>query len=963
MHKYEKVKTLGEGGFGKALLVRKKTTRELLVVKEVRLGRMSQKDRKETFQEAAVLKSLHHINIVECKESFTENNIFYIVMEYCNGGDLEQKINGFSKKKQKISEDEVLHDFIQLALAIKYIHDRKILHRDLKAQNVFLNKNGTVKLGDFGIARVLDSTAQLCQTQIGTPYYLSPEICAGKRYNSKTDIWSLGCILYELCTLKHAFDAKSMAALMNAIKSGNYAPVSTFYSKNIRDLIGKMLTKDPTKRPSINQIIRMSFIQDQLSHYLDETMVQYELNHTILHGRRPLADATIILPKSEEKAETPQKPKQDNKPSPNRQTPMPVKAPEAGRKRTPIEPKRPVQSPDPKRNINSPQNRPAKPSPIMSKEDELKAKRAQEIAQFKKMAEEIDKKAQKANQQPQPPQQRVQTPRKDPEAEAKAKRQQEIDQLKRFALERDKLKKQAEEEAKKKQIEEEERIKRQNELQKKMQERERKRIEDEIRKKQREEERARKDEEDRAKREEERVKREEERAKREEELEQIRKQNEIKRQKEAEERKKKMEEDRRKRFILEEEKRKRAEEKEEERKKKEAEDEIIRRRRLDEIKAKREEENQRIKMELEEKRLKRLQDIQKNRELDEEARRLEEEEINRREDKEEERREAERRRELVVHMLNEDNQRRKIKLMQPTFVEDPTDKIEDSFLQQMKEDQPKWAIASRVITIIPENTRMREIPEESTLVNTRNDDTEELNLPPSPPRKAVVKLHEENSKQARDNQLKIRGIDPYRTPPKLSTNNDEILQKNVDQLTNEERKILYKRQKEAAKLNEHRNGTNDNFFGPTPIVQANQRPRPESANDIADDNVDIDNNNEEENIDNNDDHDLEMSIYAYRDGLAASLQEDEEPEEGFTDDPDDQYEDADDSFSQDIQEADKIRTVMEEELGYDKYVKLIDLLRDNEELPEGTIIEELSSRMTALGRRLIELENKLLDNH
>jgi len=114
--------------------------------------------------------------------------------------------------------------FVQICLALKYVHDRKILHRDLKTQNIFLTAKGDIKIGDFGIgnlisplshptdsniARVLQDTYDCAQTAIGTPYYLSPEICQEKPYNQKSDIWSLGCILYELVTLRHAFDANS----------------------------------------------------------------------------------------------------------------------------------------------------------------------------------------------------------------------------------------------------------------------------------------------------------------------------------------------------------------------------------------------------------------------------------------------------------------------------------------------------------------------------------------------------------------------------------------------------------------------------------------------------------------------------------------------------------------------------------------------------------------------------------
>jgi NIMA (never in mitosis gene a)-related kinase len=223
MQKYEQIRVLGQGGFGKAILARRKSDRTQVVIKEVRLTALGPKDREEALKESKVLASLKHPYIVEYSESFQERGCLYIVMGFADGGDLAGKIERAGRRP--FSEDEILHDFIEIALAIKYIHDRKILHRDLKGQNVFLMKDGTVKLGDFGIAKVLAHTFQVCRTQIGTPYYLSPEICQGRNYNAKTDIWSLGCILYELCTLKHAFEAGNMNQLLMAIVRGRYAPI------------------------------------------------------------------------------------------------------------------------------------------------------------------------------------------------------------------------------------------------------------------------------------------------------------------------------------------------------------------------------------------------------------------------------------------------------------------------------------------------------------------------------------------------------------------------------------------------------------------------------------------------------------------------------------------------------------------------------------------------------------------
>uniref|UniRef100_A0A3P9AY78 non-specific serine/threonine protein kinase n=1 Tax=Maylandia zebra TaxID=106582 RepID=A0A3P9AY78_9CICH len=209
MDKYEKVKKIGEGSFGKAILVKSKDRGHQYVIKEIGISGMSSKERQESRKEVAVLANMSvHPNIVQYKESFEEGGCLYIVMDYCEGGDLFKKIN--SQKGVLFSEAQILDWFVQICLALKHVHDRKILHRDIKSQNIFLTK----EFGEFGIARVLNSTVELARTCIGTPYYLSPEICENKPYNNKSDIWALGCVLYEMCTLKHAFEAGNMKNLV-----------------------------------------------------------------------------------------------------------------------------------------------------------------------------------------------------------------------------------------------------------------------------------------------------------------------------------------------------------------------------------------------------------------------------------------------------------------------------------------------------------------------------------------------------------------------------------------------------------------------------------------------------------------------------------------------------------------------------------------------------------------------------
>lgn len=181
-----------------------------------------------------------------------------------------------AQKGALFQEDQILDWFVQICLALKHVHDRKILHRDIKSQNIFLTKDGTVQLGDFGIARVLNSTVELARTCIGTPYYLSPEICENKPYNNKSDIWALGCVLYELCTLKHAFEAGNMKNLVLKIISGSFPPVSPHYSYDLRSLLSQLFKRNPRDRPSVNSILEKGFIAKRIEKFLSPQLIAEE---------------------------------------------------------------------------------------------------------------------------------------------------------------------------------------------------------------------------------------------------------------------------------------------------------------------------------------------------------------------------------------------------------------------------------------------------------------------------------------------------------------------------------------------------------------------------------------------------------------------------------------------------------------------------------------------------------------
>ncbi len=147
---------------------------------------------------------------------------------------------------------------------MKFVHESKVLHRDLKSQNIFLTKDNVAKLGDFGIARVFSTTKQEARTMAGTPINLSPEIINGKEYSYQSDIWSLGIVLYELCALKPPFTANGFAALAMKIIKGQFTPIPPHYSKEIHNLVNLVLRVNPSKRPSAAEILNLNFIQKKI---------------------------------------------------------------------------------------------------------------------------------------------------------------------------------------------------------------------------------------------------------------------------------------------------------------------------------------------------------------------------------------------------------------------------------------------------------------------------------------------------------------------------------------------------------------------------------------------------------------------------------------------------------------------------------------------------------------------------
>ena len=272
---YQIIERIGVGSYGRVYKVLK--NKKYYVLKEIPLNLSSAAEKINSVEnEADILSSLNNKYVVKFFKSFKRNQNIYIIMEYCDNGDLCTFLNRI--KKQRIKEDYFLDKdfvwklFIQMSIGLYYIHSKKIIHRDIKTLNIFLTKNLDAKIGDLGVAKVLENTNH-AMTFIGTPYYVSPEMCRNKPYNEKSDIWALGCILYELLTFNHPFTATNQAALFIKILNNKHNPFPPGVPEDLKIMVDYILEKNYEIRPSMEDIITSkSFQYNALRLKLDEDL-------------------------------------------------------------------------------------------------------------------------------------------------------------------------------------------------------------------------------------------------------------------------------------------------------------------------------------------------------------------------------------------------------------------------------------------------------------------------------------------------------------------------------------------------------------------------------------------------------------------------------------------------------------------------------------------------------------------
>ena len=267
MNGFEIIEKLGDGAYSVVYKVKRKEDSKTYALKKVKLKGLSDKEKQNALNEVRILASVKSPFVISYKEAFIEEEeeTLCIVMEYADRGDLYQKIVRLKKDGNLIDEIDAWKIFIQMTRGLKSLHDLKILHRDLKSANIFLFSDGTAKIGDLNVSKV--ARRGLGYTQTGTPYYASPEVWDEKPYDNKSDIWSLGCVTYEMLTLHPPFRAKDMEQLYNAVIKGQYRKIGDKFSNDMREIIDYLLKVNPKDRPNCDEILKHPIVKKRLEFF------------------------------------------------------------------------------------------------------------------------------------------------------------------------------------------------------------------------------------------------------------------------------------------------------------------------------------------------------------------------------------------------------------------------------------------------------------------------------------------------------------------------------------------------------------------------------------------------------------------------------------------------------------------------------------------------------------------------
>ena len=255
----ENAQLLGRGKFSVVHRTTRRSDARPVALKRIQVFDMGSNERNECLNEIRLLQSMDHPHIIEYLDCVIEHNELTVVMELAAHGDLAGLIKAAAKAGAPLGEAQVWGHFAQIADALAYMHEKRVMHRDIKPANVFVIGEGFVKLGDLGVGRHFSSKTDMTHSTVGTPYYMSPECIQGGGYEFRSDIWSLGCLLYELATLRSPFysDGLNFYMLGKRIMARQFEPMASV-SEEMAHLVDRMLKIDPSERPSAAEVLDLA---------------------------------------------------------------------------------------------------------------------------------------------------------------------------------------------------------------------------------------------------------------------------------------------------------------------------------------------------------------------------------------------------------------------------------------------------------------------------------------------------------------------------------------------------------------------------------------------------------------------------------------------------------------------------------------------------------------------------------
>ena len=253
LNEYTILDQIGEGMFSKVFRVIYNKTGEEFAMKKTEYTQQTQKQKDYADEEIKILKKINHPNIISFEKSFISDDFLYVIMELASKGDLQNKITEKKEKGESFSVNEVLNITYQITLGLQDLHNKNIIHRDIKPANIFITNKDVIKIGDFNVGK--NNPIAMKNTRIGTPLNMSPEVFYGKPYDFKADIWSLGCVVYEMTTLQKPFDADNEAVLFSKLEDNKIKKLKIPRSKALEILINKLMSWKPEKRPSCAEIL------------------------------------------------------------------------------------------------------------------------------------------------------------------------------------------------------------------------------------------------------------------------------------------------------------------------------------------------------------------------------------------------------------------------------------------------------------------------------------------------------------------------------------------------------------------------------------------------------------------------------------------------------------------------------------------------------------------------------------